>query len=648
MASLAMASKSEQCYSSRGCDADPAWARDQDCSAFEAKCLQELNASSGEDLVPLKEVMGLLEAVGQEKLHVGALRGDEWMDRFAAKHCVGAREIMDFPKDASAVDALRRQFRDTTESAVLVHSDELQDGIGARFKKALELTVASLLLGFDAVALNLPAAGGLLHPAGSWNHGPVWCHESPADGPERQLAGAPEYPLRCWRFDLQKDVLAQSNEPEGRQLLWGSLASSSSSWRCFSFRGDLEGPPWQFLQTALPRSAAVLPRLFSSVRSFAAPGRVLPWRREARCGYGAESERLGRATQGVFSCGLLELPLRSSIQQHIAMHIRRGDVGEASGYALTQQLDPSQLSRWLCAVAKLFDGSSALHIFTEAAGQSRGALRRKGLPGFIFDAHNDDDEPIFHTTAKLELHPQVHVVVNNNPLEALLCMARADVLITSLSSLSWTAAVLNTGLVLHPSTKASTKVHKVHWDLRDQYLDWAENWFPATDVWDRPQTLAQWTQRTKKAKSAFRQMERLPAAPPPPKGLSWDTKKLCSKQDYYEDCIECCREKMPKEPAKCRPVLHVTAAMRFHRSTEDKVLIIDNVQENFMLQPHNGIFILSWYDDPNDTALFALTPLLEELAATRPKVHDLLEKYKLEAQHGSKGWNTLELVLEMR
>ena len=30
----------------------------------------------------------------------------------------------------------------------------------------MELTVAALLLGFDAVALNLPAAGGLLHPAG--------------------------------------------------------------------------------------------------------------------------------------------------------------------------------------------------------------------------------------------------------------------------------------------------------------------------------------------------------------------------------------------------------------------------------------------------------------------------------------------------
>jgi hypothetical protein len=53
-------------------------------------------------------------------------------------------------------------------------------------------------------------------------------------------------------------------------------------------------------------------------------------------------------------------------------------------------------------------------------------------------------------------------------------------------------------LVSLVNVKTSAEVHKVHWDLRDQYLDWAENWFPATDVRDRPQTLAQWTQRTKK------------------------------------------------------------------------------------------------------------------------------------------------------
>ncbi|CAE7489107.1 unnamed protein product, partial [Symbiodinium sp. KB8] len=42
--------------------------------------------------------------------------------------------------------------------------------------------------------------------------------------------------------------------------------------------------------------------------------------------------------------------------------------------------------------------------------------------------------------------------------------------------------------------------------------------------------------------------------PPPPAsfhGLSWDDHKLCSQQKYYEDCVECCREKMPEHKAKC-------------------------------------------------------------------------------------------------
>lgn len=60
----------------------------------------------------------------------------------------------------------------------------------------------------------------------------------------------------------------------------------------------------------------------------------------------------------------------------------------------------------------------------------------------------------------------------------------------------------------------------------------------------------------------------------------------------------------------------------------DRTLIIDNVQENFMLQPNNGIFICTWYDDPHDTALFALTPLLDELIATRSKVPEILDKYR--------------------
>ncbi len=233
--------------------------------------------------------------------------------------------------------------------------------------------------------------------------------ESPADGPERQVPGAPEYPLRCWRFDLQSDFLAQSREPEGaswkwksnikvahqkssniikhhsmnspiqwipeswlpvpqlsgRQLLWGATSSSfgiqglcpsfcfpvdpfarlempwpwlrgpvwedaslsKATWKeisrllvltlkppkndnfCHICQKNMclkpqqfwkqrqrevglltPGPPWQFL-SALPNSRAPQ-RLFDSARRFATPWRVLPGRREVRCGYGA-AEQLG-------------------------------------------------------------------------------------------------------------------------------------------------------------------------------------------------------------------------------------------------------------------------------------------------------------------------------------------------------------------
>ena len=42
-----------------------------------------------------------------------------------------------------------------------------------------------------------------------------------------------------------------------------------------------------------------------------------------------------------------------------------------------------------------------------------------------------------------------------------------------------------------------------------------------------------------------------------------------------------------------------------------KTIIVDNVAENFQLQPDNGIFIKSWFDDMTDTALSELAPLLK-------------------------------------
>ena len=44
-----------------------------------------------------------------------------------------------------------------------------------------------------------------------------------------------------------------------------------------------------------------------------------------------------------------------------------------------------------------------------------------------------------------------------------------------------------------------------------------------------------------------------------------------------------------------------------------KTIIVDNIAENFLLQKDNGIFIKSWYDDPYDTELKELIPLLKQI-----------------------------------
>ena len=48
-----------------------------------------------------------------------------------------------------------------------------------------------------------------------------------------------------------------------------------------------------------------------------------------------------------------------------------------------------------------------------------------------------------------------------------------------------------------------------------------------------------------------------------------------------------------------------------------KIIIVDNVAENFQLQPDNGILIKSWYDDAEDIALKELMLLLVEIATNQ-------------------------------
>ena len=56
------------------------------------------------------------------------------------------------------------------------------------------------------------------------------------------------------------------------------------------------------------------------------------------------------------------------------------------------------------------------------------------------------------------------------------------------------------------------------------------------------------------------------------------------------------------------------------RNMKDAI-IIDNSPTSYMLQPECGLPIISWYDDPNDRALFDYIPLLIEMS----KINDMRE-----------------------
>jgi len=60
-----------------------------------------------------------------------------------------------------------------------------------------------------------------------------------------------------------------------------------------------------------------------------------------------------------------------------------------------------------------------------------------------------------------------------------------------------------------------------------------------------------------------------------------------------------------------------------------KVIIIDNVAENFQLHAANGIFIKTWEDDEKDTSLIDLMPILKQIVELKvPDVRIALRHYR--------------------
>jgi CTD small phosphatase-like protein 2 len=61
----------------------------------------------------------------------------------------------------------------------------------------------------------------------------------------------------------------------------------------------------------------------------------------------------------------------------------------------------------------------------------------------------------------------------------------------------------------------------------------------------------------------------------------------------------------------------------------NKMIIIDNISDNFILQPDNGIFISTWYDDMSDNFLEEISPLLIEIVEKKvPDVRKALRSYR--------------------
>jgi CTD small phosphatase-like protein 2 len=60
-----------------------------------------------------------------------------------------------------------------------------------------------------------------------------------------------------------------------------------------------------------------------------------------------------------------------------------------------------------------------------------------------------------------------------------------------------------------------------------------------------------------------------------------------------------------------------------------RTIIIDNISDNFILQPDNGIFISTWYDDMSDNFLEEISPLLIEISDKKlPDVRKALRSYR--------------------
>ncbi len=78
-----------------------------------------------------------------------------------------------------------------------------------------------------------------------------------------------------------------------------------------------------------------------------------------------------------------------------------------------------------------------------------------------------------------------------------------------------------------------------------------------------------------------------------------------------------------------------------------RMIIIDNLKENFCWQKQNGIHIRSWYDDPQDTQLYQLVPLLKSIVTDGfTDVREALANFKRNEEMGGQIFPTIDGIEE--
>ena len=96
------------------------------------------------------------------------------------------------------------------------------------------------------------------------------------------------------------------------------------------------------------------------------------------------------------------------------------------------------------------------------------------------------------------------------------------------------------------------------------------------------------------------------------------TAGLKTYADWILDDLDkqrCIRYRLYRNNCKLRRGVYVKDLSRLGRDL-DRTIIIDNIAENFDLQPNNGIHILSWFNNPGDNELLKLEPFLRSIVET--------------------------------